>query len=137
MCTHPAFLPSDLQDPRKIGVLDVSTALLESRGQYYRGYTLLVLNQHATELYHLDKDTRQRFVEDANRMALALDKTFKPLKMNYCVLGNTLAHLHWHLIPRRESDPDPKRPIWESPFPEVHLSDDEFRQLADEIRTNL
>ena len=57
--------------------------------------------------------------------------------MNYGVLGSTVAHLHWRLIPRRESDPKPKIPIWDSPIPEVHLSDDEFRQLADDIRGHL
>ena len=73
-------------------------------------------------------------------MALALAKTFKPLKMNYFLLGNTdpiMDHLHWHIIPRRITDPSPKRPIWEVDFPEVSLSDEEFRRIADEIRGNL
>jgi diadenosine tetraphosphate (Ap4A) HIT family hydrolase len=48
-----------------------------------------------------------------------------------------MSHLHWHLIPRRLTDPNPKRPIWAAPFPEVSLSNEEFTQIADEIRRNL
>lgn len=136
MCELPVFQRGG-NDPRQIADLEVSTAVLSARDQYYRGYTLLVLNQHATELFDLDQGLRQQFVEDANHLAQALNRTFQPLKMNYCLLGNTLRHLHWHLIPRRETDPDPKRPVWEDPFPNVKLSDDEFRQMAAEIRSNL
>ncbi|MCH7621834.1 MAG: HIT family protein, partial [Chloroflexi bacterium] len=95
---------------------------------------------HAIELWDLDPNTRQKFMEEANQVALALAKTFKPLKMNYCLLGNTnptMDHLHWHLTPRRLTDPDPKHHHSAVPFPEVSLSDEEFRQLADEIRSNL
>ena len=33
--------------------------------------------------------------------------------MNYEALGNTSAHLHWHLIPRHVDDPRPGGPVWE------------------------
>ena len=136
-CVHPIFKDSSLVHPRKIAELEVSTAVLDRTEQYFRGYTLLVLRGHATELYDLDPETRRKFVEDANRVASALAETLHPHKMNYCLLGNTTEHLHWHLIPRRLTDPDPKRPIWESPFPKVQLSEDEFQSMADEIRGHL
>ncbi len=136
MCDLPVFQRGG-NDPRQIADLDVSTAVLASREQFYRGYTLVVLNQHAVELFDLDEEIRRQFVEDANRMAEALNKTFQPLKMNLCLLGSTLRHIHWHLIPRRETDPDPKWPVWKFPFPDVKCSDDEFQKMADDIRANL
>lgn len=136
MCDLPVFQRGS-KDYRWIADLAVSTAILASREQFYRGYTLLVLNQHATELFQLEPNIREQFMEDANRLAQALDKTFKPLKMNYCLLGNVLPHLHWHLIPRRETDPDPKWPVWGFQFPETQVSEDEFRQMAKDIRANL
>ncbi len=140
MCQDPIIQQRDFEHPRKVAELEVSTAVLRSTYQHFRGYTILFLRQHATELWELDQDTRQKFIEEANQVAQALAKTFKPLKMNYCLLGNTdpiMDHLHWHLIPRRLTDPDPKRPIWEVPFPENTLSNEEFIQIADEIRRNL
>ena len=136
MCDLPVFQRGG-HDHRRIADLAVSTAVLASREQFYRGYSLLVLNQHATELFELDPTIRQKFMEDANRLADALNKTFKPLKMNYCILGNILPHLHWHLIPKRDTDPDPTWPVWKFPFPDVNLSEDDFQQMAEDIRANL
>ena len=46
-------------------------------------------------------------------MAEAAFKAFQPKKMNYELLGNADNHLHWHLFPRYETDPEPKNmPIW-------------------------
>ena len=41
-----------------------------------------------------------------------LFKLFNPVKLNYELLGNRPAHLHWHLIPRHSDDPDINNPIW-------------------------
>ena len=35
--------------------------------------------------------------------------------MNYDILGNSLPHLHTHVVPRYADDP---RPGWPFPFPE-------------------
>ena len=136
-CQDPVIQQKGVDHPRKIAELEVSTAVLNERDRFYRGATTLALRQHATELYHLDSHTRQRFMEEASQVAQALDKTFNPLKMNYAILGNGSPHLHWFLTPRRLTDPDPKRPIWVTPTPEVQISDDEYRQMAEEIRRNL
>jgi diadenosine tetraphosphate (Ap4A) HIT family hydrolase len=37
------------------------------------------------------------------------------VKLNYDLLGNSLPHLHTHVIPRYADDP---RPGWPFPFPE-------------------
>ena len=140
MCQNPIIQQRGLEHPRKIADLEVSTAVLRPTYQYFRGYTILFLRQHAIELWDLDAITRQKFMEEANQVALALAKTFKPLKMNYCLLGNTnptMDHLHWHLTPRRLTDANPKRPIWDGSIPDVQLSDEEFRQMASDIRRNL
>jgi diadenosine tetraphosphate (Ap4A) HIT family hydrolase len=45
----------------------------------------------------------------------ALQAAFAPVKMNYNVLGNSVPHLHTHIIPRYADDP---RPGWPFPFPD-------------------
>ena len=89
MCQDPIIQQKGFKHPRKVAELEVSTAVLRLTHQYFRGYTILVLRQHAQELWQLDQETRQMFMEDANQMALALDKTFKPLKMNYSLLNQS------------------------------------------------
>ena len=40
---------------------------------------------------------------------------FRPRKLNYELLGNSVPHLHWHLIPRYSDDPMRTVPVWENP----------------------
>ena len=47
------------------------------------------------------------------RRAIAL--AFAAVKLNYDVLGNTVPHLHTHVVPRYAGDP---RPGWPFPFPD-------------------
>jgi diadenosine tetraphosphate (Ap4A) HIT family hydrolase len=32
--------------------------------------------------------------------------------LNYELLGNQVPHLHWHLFPRYDADPDALKPVW-------------------------
>jgi diadenosine tetraphosphate (Ap4A) HIT family hydrolase len=42
---------------------------------------------------------------------------FDPVKLNYLTLGNTVPHLHTHVLPRYRDDPAPGGPIaWEQIF---------------------
>jgi len=45
----------------------------------------------------------------------ALEAHLQPVKLNYELLGNSLPHLHTHVMPRYGDDP---RPGWPFPFPD-------------------
>jgi diadenosine tetraphosphate (Ap4A) HIT family hydrolase len=45
-------------------------------------------------------------------LATAIERAFQPRKLNYELLGNQVPHLHWHLFPRSETDPDRLKPVW-------------------------
>ena len=131
------FLDEFSDHPQFIAKLGVSTAILNRDWQFFRGSTILVFQEHVTELHHVSHELQRLFVEDAARMATALDKTFPDIKLNHGLFGNTEPHLHWHMIVRRQTDPDPKSTIWESNFPILAQSDDDFRSLTTDIRQNL
>jgi diadenosine tetraphosphate (Ap4A) HIT family hydrolase len=132
----------DLESKRKypfwIADLQVSTAIL-NRNQICRGYTILYYNrEHVTELFQLTQDNRAAFMEDLNKVSRAIFDAYHPHKMNYELLGNVVPHLHWHVIPRRESDSiELHWPIWGKDYTKVTLSDDEYREIVGEIRVNL
>jgi diadenosine tetraphosphate (Ap4A) HIT family hydrolase len=48
-----------------------------------------------------------------------------------------MPHLHWHMMVRRETDPNPKTTIWEAPFPMLEPTDEEFEATAAKILANL
>lgn len=80
--------------------------------QFFPGWTVLVLKRHATELWHLTPGERAGLIEEVARVARAVGTAFDAVKLNYALLGNQIAHIHWHLIPRRADDPAPTSPVW-------------------------
>ncbi|MEX0998989.1 MAG: HIT family protein [Thermodesulfobacteriota bacterium] len=80
--------------------------------QSYRGYTVFLCKQHCTEIHQLETKFKENFLLEMAEVAEAVFKAFKPDKLNYELLGNTDAHLHWHLIPRRRTDEKADKAIW-------------------------
>ena len=99
------------KNPYFVAELETGFVILEDY-QYFEGYTLFLSKIHARELYELDKDFKNMFLEEMSTVAEAVSKTFKPQKLNYELLGNSEPHLHWHIIPRYAGDPNIKQPIW-------------------------
>jgi diadenosine tetraphosphate (Ap4A) HIT family hydrolase len=81
--------------------------------QYFRGYTFFSARACVHELYQLGGPERAAFLHDMAEVASALHRAFTPHKLNYELLGNTVPHLHWHLVPRHLGEPDLHSPIWE------------------------
>jgi diadenosine tetraphosphate (Ap4A) HIT family hydrolase len=98
-------------DGQRIADCGMSIAYLHD-DQFFPGWTFLVLKRHATELWQLDPTERAQLTEDITRVAGAVATAFGAVKMNYELLGNQIAHIHWHLIPRRADDPAPRQPVW-------------------------
>jgi diadenosine tetraphosphate (Ap4A) HIT family hydrolase len=111
--------------------------VLLNRDQFFPGYSFVFTKEHVTELFHLDRPTRQAVVEEVNLVAEVLAKTFEPTKMNYELLGNMVPHMHWHLVPRFDSDPLWPKPIWAEPHEEVHLAAAEYAERIRLIKTRL
>jgi diadenosine tetraphosphate (Ap4A) HIT family hydrolase len=80
--------------------------------QYYQGYCVLVARTHATELHQLPNVERVAYFNEMCLLARAIERAFHPRKLNYELLGNQVPHLHWHLFPRYDHDPDMLKPVW-------------------------
>lgn len=108
-----------------------------SRDQFFPGYCFVFAKNHVTELFHLEKAVRTGVIEEVNRVAEALYRLFKPTKINYELLGNMVPHMHWHIVPRHESDPLWPRPIWSEPHEPVELGAHECSERILLIRKEL
>ena len=102
--------------------------------QRFRGYTVFICKQHATELHELQRDFKVKFLEEMSIVAEAVFNTVKPDKMNYELLGNGITHLHWHLYPRVAGDTPKKGPVWWLPKEELF---DENTRPSDEERETM
>lgn len=104
--------------------------------QHFKGFTLFLCKRHETELFHLDREFKMKFLEEMSIVAEAAAKVFGAEKMNYELLGMGDAHLHWHLYPRRTGDIGEygnhgKGPVWWLPMNEMY--DDATRPSAEEL----
>lgn len=97
--------------PGLIAELDTGWAVLGD-SQFFLGYSLLLCKQPVTELDELPPKDRLRLLQEMAQLAEAVRRAVGPFKVNYESLGNLVHHLHWHVFPRRLSDPDPKAPVW-------------------------
>jgi diadenosine tetraphosphate (Ap4A) HIT family hydrolase len=75
------------------------------------GYACVVSKRHVVEPFDLPRAERALFWEDAMLAAKALANVLRPIKMNYEIHGNTVPHLHLHLLPRFLGDPYEGGPI--------------------------
>jgi diadenosine tetraphosphate (Ap4A) HIT family hydrolase len=75
------------------------------------GYVCVVAKRHVEEPYELPRDERVLFWDDAMRVAETVPQSIRPKKMNYQIHGNTIPHLHMHLLPRFDGNPFEGGPI--------------------------
>ncbi len=81
------------------------------RAAVQRGYTVVIWRgRHVAEPTDLEPEEASGYWLEVLDVARALQHNYRPLKMNYETLGNSLPHLHTHLVPRYLDDPAPGRP---------------------------
>ena len=116
---------------------EVSDAYLQ-RADIQRGYSLVVWRgRHVAEPTQLAETEATAYWLEVLRVGSALESYLDPVKMNYDLLGNSLPHLHTHVIPRFAEDP---RPGWPFPFPDGdpgQIDDEAFRRDVDALRALL
>lgn len=117
-----------------LAALSVSTLGFYNDSRF-PGRCILVLNEHYDELADLPDDLTVSFARDTKRAGHAVGVATNASRVNYAVLGNTVPHVHCHIMPRfvEPLDPNPTRPIWESPLPRGTLSDDNVSRISNEI----
>lgn len=106
--------------------------------QTYPGHSVLVFsNGHVTRIDQLSDDEWQSLAADIKRVQATLIDVMQPDHMNVASLGQVVPHLHWHVIPRYESDPRWGGPIWTSTpeeMPVTRLPTSEMQAMAAQLR---
>jgi diadenosine tetraphosphate (Ap4A) HIT family hydrolase len=128
-------------NPYFIAELSAGFAVL-AWNQFFPGYTMFLGKRCAPELHELPPDERQAFLREMSIVAEAAYRAFSPRKMNYELLGNSVSHVHWHLIPRYEDDPNPRWPIWSNQAfrdapPRTEIAPERLREMRDAVRREL
>ena len=78
----------------------------------YPGYCRVIVNAHLRELTDLDRADQYRLWNVVAAVESTLREIVRPDKINLASLGNQVPHLHWHVIPRWQTDATFPDPIW-------------------------
>ncbi len=78
----------------------------------YPGFCRVIWNAHIREMSDLDPADREHCMRVVFAVERVLRAAMHPDKINLASLGNMVAHLHWHVIPRFADDPHFPQPIW-------------------------
>ncbi len=105
--------------------------LLLGNHQYFEGYCVLVYKRHVRELHELDLDIQTALNHELMIATQAVVRAFKPWKMNHACLGNRDQHIHWHIIPRYESEADHQHDPWKhaDEFDNWKITDSQKQEL--------
>jgi diadenosine tetraphosphate (Ap4A) HIT family hydrolase len=72
----------------------------------------VIWGSHVQELSDLSAEDRTHCLDVIVKVERVLRDRLWPTKMNVASLGNVVPHLHWHVIPRFETDAHFPNPIW-------------------------
>ena len=103
------------------------------REQSHLGRVIVASKFHVSEIVDLAPRDRQAFLEDVAEVSAALHKAFNPKKVNYGAYGDTGCHLHFHLVPKYESDEFEWGGVFAMNPKRKFLSDAEYVELVAKI----
>jgi diadenosine tetraphosphate (Ap4A) HIT family hydrolase len=113
---------------------EVSDAYLQ-RENVQRGYSVVIWRgRHVAEPTELSQEEAAQYWLEVLEAGRRLERHLEPVKMNYDFLGNSLPHLHTHLVPRYADDP---KPGWPFPFPDGdggEIDADQLRRDVEALR---
>lgn len=106
----------------------------------YPAYCRVELLAHIKEMTDLPPPQRSRMMKAVFAVETAIREVIQPDKINLASLGNKTPHIHWHVIPRFESDKHFPNSHWGDALRaniHVPLGDAEKSQLKEKIKAHI
>lgn len=120
--------PRLAQDCAPLGRFPLCRLLLMNERRY--PWFILVPERPAIrEIHQLARADQQQLLDESSELARALERLFRPDKLNIAAIGNLVPQLHLHHIARFEDDPAWPAPVWGrfEPLPYTPAEADELR----------
>ena len=124
----------------KFGVLAFETKTSEVivfKDQANKGRAIVAYkDDHIAEIKDLSDDKRNEFMKDVSDVAKAIDKAYHPYRINYGAFGDTLGHLHFHIVPKYEGGDSFGGMFVMNHGADSYASDDEIKEVIENIKKN-
>ncbi|MBX3248380.1 MAG: HIT domain-containing protein [Myxococcales bacterium] len=113
-------------DSFPIGELPLCLARLHADARF-PWVVLIPARTGLRELHELTPPEREAFFDESCLLAKAMERLFRPEKLNIASLGNVVPQLHVHHVARFSGDPAWPGPVWGSgpikPYAPEHLAE--------------
>ncbi len=103
----------------------------------YPGFCRIIWKSHVREMTDLSPADRLHCMNVVFAVERAMRDALSPVKINLASLGNMVAHVHWHVIPRFADDPHFPQPVWGTRQRENRNAPLNLGALAEKIRSEL
>lgn len=120
----------------EIARLRISTLYL-FKEQTYPGRVIVAANDHYDELFRMPEPQREEFIRDVCQAAEAVQKAFSPDKVNYGAFGDTMPHLHFHIVPKFRDGYTWGKMFEMNPAPNKHVSQAELAEVIEKLKAHL
>lgn len=125
----PFTLDSRLvRDTFVVGETKLNLLLLLNDARY-TWFMLVPKRSGIEEQQHLSDGDRATLLEESHALSVAIERAFKPDKINVAALGNGVRQLHMHHVVRTLGDPAWPNPVW-GHSPRVPFEDERWRELV-------
>ena len=111
------------EDDRFLAFLDINPLA--------KGHTLVVPKKEVDYIFDIDDERYKELFAFAKKVGKAIDKAIPCQRVGITVIGLEIAHAHIHLIPINS--------IYDMDFkqPKLKLSEEEFEEIAENIRSKV
>ncbi|MCI3920739.1 HIT family protein [Paenibacillus sp. TRM 82003] len=107
------------------------------RDQRYRGRCVVALQEHKREWFELREDLMLVYTRELAATAQALQRVFRPDKLNYAVYGDIVDHFHYHLVPKYRDGFGWGQPFRTEAALAVPLEEEEYQRLCITIKAHI
>ncbi len=104
--------PLCLPVPEAVLWRDARCRVVSAGDADYPGFCRVVWHSHVREMTDLSCADRTHLLSVVFAVESALREVLAPPKINLASLGNQVAHLHWHVIPRFADDAHFPDAVW-------------------------
>ena len=133
--------PDDTYGNARVFAGRVSDAYLVRGDIGQPGYTIVIWRGgHIADLTELTDSDATTYLREVLKVARALEAHYRPAKLNFEMLGNTVPHLHTHIVPRYVTDDSPGQPAKGLMQPDPRrkpIADDVFHRDVAALRVAL
>jgi len=91
---------------------DLRCRVVQADEPGYPGFCRVIWKSHVREMTDLSPADRLHCMNVVFAVERTMRDALSPAKINLASLGNFVAHVHWHVIPRFTDDPHFPQPIW-------------------------